>query len=169
MCIKDCRKCFLQTVTAYLCTTYIKANETQTSCELSQFCKREWTFISLILSWFWRKVVVINVFPKVSNAYPVKIKKIWTSLVTPQWPSFSGLGFWGPRGLYPPSHKSLTSFQINDVKFLGKWIIIVSIVIYLRYVPIQHDLWLPLLPKICIKYRKHGSSSFSHTFNCLCL
>ena len=24
-------------------------------------------------------------------------------------------------------------------------------------------------PKICIKYRKHGSSSFSHTFNCVCL
>ena len=23
-------------------------------------------------------------------------------------------------------------------------------------------------PKICIKYRKHGSSSFSHTFNCVC-
>ena len=116
-----------------ICTTYIKANETQTSCELSQFCKREWTFISLILSWFWRKVVVINVFPKVSNAYPAKIRKIWTSLVTPQWPSFSGLGFWGPRGLYPPSHKPLTSFQINDVKFLGKWIIIVSIVIYVMY------------------------------------
>ena len=25
-----------------------------------------------------------------------------------------------------------------------------------------------LLPKICIKYRKHGNSSFSHTFNCVC-
>ena len=24
-------------------------------------------------------------------------------------------------------------------------------------------------PKICIKYRKHGSSSFSHTFNCVCV
>ena len=23
--------------------------------------------------------------------------------------------------------------------------------------------------KICIKYRKHGSSSFSHTFNCVCV
>ena len=23
--------------------------------------------------------------------------------------------------------------------------------------------------KICIKYRKHGSSSFLHTFNCVCL
>ena len=24
-------------------------------------------------------------------------------------------------------------------------------------------------PKICIKYRKHRNSSFSHTFNCVCL
>ena len=24
-------------------------------------------------------------------------------------------------------------------------------------------------PKICIKYRKHGNSFFSHTFNCVCL
>ena len=24
------------------------------------------------------------------------------------------------------------------------------------------------IPKIYIKYRKHGSSSFSHTFDCVC-
>ena len=28
-------------------------------------------------------------------------------------------------------------------------------------------IWLSFTPKICIKYRKHRSSSFSHTFNCV--
>ena len=44
-------------------------------------------------------------------------------------------------------------------------------------VPKKHILWRFLVnfwrqrgncPKICIKYRKHGSSSFSRTFNCVC-
>ena len=30
-------------------------------------------------------------------------------------------------------------------------------------------LTLMYIPKICIKYRKHGSSSFSDTFNCVCV
>ena len=41
--------------------------------------------------------------------------------------------------------------------------------IYMNFTLMGHGPQMFFQPKICIKYRKHGSSSFSHTFNCVCV
>ena len=57
----------------------------------------------------------------------------------------------GERKLNPEEKPLLGTIHILRHPFFGKW----------------GTVWPR--PKICIKYRKHGSSSFSHTFNCVCL